>query len=115
MSAGGCRNDLSLFSTNPQFLLTVLEADDHEDNESKDDSNQNLQVGAPLILTLWIDIKTGCVIHTGSQVWGDHQPGSGTPQESEGQEGQAPANRVLHLSGQREANKVSKLMQATAN
>ena len=29
-SAGGCRNNLGLFATNPQFLLTVLEADDSE-------------------------------------------------------------------------------------
>ncbi len=40
-TAGGCRNDLGRFATNPQFLLTVFEADDHEDR--REDSNHNLQ------------------------------------------------------------------------
>jgi hypothetical protein len=26
ISAGGCRNDLAMFATNPQFALTVYEA-----------------------------------------------------------------------------------------
>ncbi len=45
MSAGGCRNDLRRFATNPQFLLKVYEADDsdghHEDDD--EDSNHNLR------------------------------------------------------------------------
>ena len=41
-TAGGCRNDLRSFATNPQFLLRVLEADDHDDR--KEDSNHNIQV-----------------------------------------------------------------------
>ena len=49
LSAGGCRNDLRCFATNPQFLLTVQEPDDHEDR--KEDSNQNLQVRQHSICT----------------------------------------------------------------
>jgi len=34
LSAGGCRNDLKLFSTNPQFLLTIQQKDDEMSEDS---------------------------------------------------------------------------------
>ena len=57
-SAGGCRNNLSRFATNPQYLLTVLGDDgevpseDPSSGSDDDDPNHNREAKTLVIISL---------------------------------------------------------------
>ena len=46
-SAGGCRNNLALFATNPQYLLTVFDEDGSGGGGGSESSSSSDEDGGP--------------------------------------------------------------------